>query len=53
MQLRSIIHGIQRVFCRYIRRRRVSFHDLLRMNRAAERLNREAADVLDYQSGEI
>jgi metal-responsive CopG/Arc/MetJ family transcriptional regulator len=47
---------IERVLRRYIReRRRAALHsrDLARINRAAERLNREAADVLEYQSGEI
>jgi metal-responsive CopG/Arc/MetJ family transcriptional regulator len=47
---------IERVLRKYIRdRRRAALHtrDLASINRAAERLNREAADVLAYQSGEI
>ena len=47
---------IERILRRYVRdRRRAALHsrDLARINRAAERLNREAADVLEYQSGEI
>jgi metal-responsive CopG/Arc/MetJ family transcriptional regulator len=47
---------IERILRRYIReRRRAALHsrDLARINRAAESLNREAADVLEYQSGEI
>ena len=47
---------IERILRKYIReRRRAALHtrDLVRINRAAERLNREAADVLEYQAGEI
>ena len=47
---------IERILRRYVRdRRRAALHsrDLARINRAAERLNREAAEVLEYQSGEI
>jgi metal-responsive CopG/Arc/MetJ family transcriptional regulator len=47
---------IEQILRRYIReRRRATLHtrDLVRINRAAERLNREAADVLEYQAGEI
>ena len=54
MQLRLIIRNIERVLRGYIRkRRRAALHkrDLARINRAAERLNREAADGLEYQSG--
>ena len=46
---------IERVLRRYIRdRRRAALHarDLARINRAAARLNLEAADVLEYQTGE-
>ena len=42
-------------FAGFIReRRRAALHirDLARVNRAAEPLNREAADVLEYQRGE-
>jgi metal-responsive CopG/Arc/MetJ family transcriptional regulator len=47
---------IERVLRKYIReRRRAALHtrDMARINRAADRLNREAADVLEYQAGEI
>jgi metal-responsive CopG/Arc/MetJ family transcriptional regulator len=47
---------IERILRRYIReRRRAASHsrDLTRINRAAQRLNREAADVLEYQSREM
>jgi metal-responsive CopG/Arc/MetJ family transcriptional regulator len=46
---------IERVLRKYIReRRRAALHtrDMTRINRAADRLNREAADVLEYQAGE-
>jgi metal-responsive CopG/Arc/MetJ family transcriptional regulator len=47
---------IERVLRRYLRERAkaaVHARDLKRINGAAERLNREAAEVLDYQvSGE-
>jgi metal-responsive CopG/Arc/MetJ family transcriptional regulator len=47
---------IERVLRRYLRERaRAAIHarDLERINRAADRLNREAEDVLEYQvSGE-
>jgi metal-responsive CopG/Arc/MetJ family transcriptional regulator len=47
---------IERVLRRYLRERAkaaVQARDLQRINNAAERLNREAAEVLDYQaSGE-
>ncbi len=44
------------VLHRYLReRRRAALHarDLTRINRAAERLNREAVEVLEYQVGKI
>ena len=44
---------IERVLRRYLRdKARAAAHarDLTRINRAAERLNREAAEVLDYQT---
>jgi metal-responsive CopG/Arc/MetJ family transcriptional regulator len=47
---------IERILRRYLRdRRRRALHarDLGRINRAAERLNLEAADVLDYQGGNL
>jgi metal-responsive CopG/Arc/MetJ family transcriptional regulator len=43
---------IERVLRRYFRRRArraMNVRDLERLNRAAERLNAEVADVLDYQ----
>jgi metal-responsive CopG/Arc/MetJ family transcriptional regulator len=46
---------IERVLRKYLRdRRRAALHarDLGRINRAADRLNSEAADVLDYQVAE-
>jgi metal-responsive CopG/Arc/MetJ family transcriptional regulator len=46
---------IERVLRRYIRERRrmeVQARDLERINSAAEHLNTEAADVLEYQAGE-
>ena len=47
---------IERILRRYLRERaRATIHarDLERINRAADRLNREAEDVLEYQvSGE-
>jgi len=46
---------IERVLRKYLRdRRRAALHarDLVRINRAADRLNSEAADVLDYQVAE-
>jgi len=45
---------IERVLQRYLREReRAQAHarDLERINHAAERLNSEAGDVLDYQAG--
>jgi metal-responsive CopG/Arc/MetJ family transcriptional regulator len=46
---------IERVLRRYLRERvraEVQARDLLRINQAADRLNSEAADVLDYQVSE-
>ncbi len=46
---------IERVLRKYLRdRARAARHsrDFIRINRAANRLNREAADVLDYQAAE-
>ncbi len=46
---------IERVLRKYLRdRARAALHarDLARINRAADRLNREAADVLEYQASE-
>ncbi|MHB8499668.1 MAG: ribbon-helix-helix protein, CopG family [Candidatus Acidiferrales bacterium] len=44
---------IERVLKRYVRehkRAALNARDLERINRAADRLNREAADVLEYQA---
>ncbi len=46
---------IERILRKYLRdRRRMALHsrDLQRLNRAADRLNREVADVLEYQASE-
>jgi metal-responsive CopG/Arc/MetJ family transcriptional regulator len=46
---------IERVLRRYLReqmRTQANARDLERINQAAERLNSEAADVLDYQAAE-
>ena len=46
---------IERVLRRYLReqvRAQANARDLERINHAAERLNSEAADVLDYQAAE-
>ena len=46
---------IERILRKFLRdRRRAALHarDLVRINRAAKRLNREAEDVLDYQAVE-
>jgi metal-responsive CopG/Arc/MetJ family transcriptional regulator len=46
---------IERVLRRYLReqvRAQANARDLERINEAAERLNAEAADVLDYQAAE-
>jgi metal-responsive CopG/Arc/MetJ family transcriptional regulator len=52
---RSRSSFIESVLRRYLRQRmRACIHvqDLERINRAADRLNSEAADVLDYQAAE-
>lgn len=46
---------VERVIRRYLRdRTRAALHarDLERLNRSADRLNQEVADVLEYQSSE-
>ena len=44
---------VERVLRRYLRERaRATASDLRLINRAAKRLNSEAADVLGYQAGE-
>lgn len=47
---------IERVLRKYLRDRgKAALHarDLARINRAAEQLNREAADVLEYQASDL
>lgn len=47
---------IESVLRRFLRdRRKAALHarDLARINRAADHLNREAADVLDYQATDV
>ena len=47
---------IERVLRKYMRqRKRAALHtrDLVRINRAAGRLNREAAEVLEYQAFDV
>jgi metal-responsive CopG/Arc/MetJ family transcriptional regulator len=47
---------IERVLRRYIRERKraaLNARDLVRINRAADRLNREAAEVLEYQAFDV
>jgi metal-responsive CopG/Arc/MetJ family transcriptional regulator len=44
---------IERVLRRYMRERKraaLNARDLVRINRAADRLNREAAEILEYQA---
>jgi len=55
MDLRSTVRKIVRVLREFIRPRRASLHarDLLRINHAAERLNREAVDVLEFSRQEV
>jgi len=46
---------IERVLRRYLRDRAkaaLEARDLERLNRGADRLNREAAEILEYQAGE-
>jgi hypothetical protein len=55
MALKSFIRYIQRVLRVYIRLRQFALDvpDVARINGASERLNREAADALEYQSRDI
>jgi metal-responsive CopG/Arc/MetJ family transcriptional regulator len=48
----AVIEQVLRHFFHQRARRRVHSRDLERINAAADRLNREAADVLEYQAGE-
>jgi metal-responsive CopG/Arc/MetJ family transcriptional regulator len=49
----ALIECILRTYLQDSRRAELHARDLARINRAAEGLNREAADVLEYQSGKI
>jgi len=46
----ALIEQVLRDYLRERGRRRIHARDLERINAAAERLNREAAEVLEYQS---
>jgi Arc/MetJ-type ribon-helix-helix transcriptional regulator len=48
----AFIEAVLRRFLRSRARAKVEAHDLERINRASDRLNAEAADVLDYQAPE-
>lgn len=48
----GVIESILREYFRQLERRELQARDLERLNKSAERLNTEAADVLEYQSGE-
>jgi len=48
----AVIESVLRRYLREHARERVQVHDLEQLNRAADLLNDEAADVLDYQSSE-
>jgi metal-responsive CopG/Arc/MetJ family transcriptional regulator len=45
----AVIEAVLRRFLRSRARAEVEAHDLERINRASDRLNAEAAEVLDYQ----
>ncbi|HTE88843.1 MAG TPA: ribbon-helix-helix protein, CopG family [Terriglobales bacterium] len=48
----ALIEAVLRRFLRSRARAEVEAHDLERINRASDRLNAEAAEVLDYQVSE-
>jgi metal-responsive CopG/Arc/MetJ family transcriptional regulator len=48
----AFIEAVLRRFLRSRARAEIEAHDLQRINRASDRLNAEAADVLDYQASE-
>jgi metal-responsive CopG/Arc/MetJ family transcriptional regulator len=50
MSRSAVIERVLRGYLRERRRRRVHARDLERINAAADRLNREAAEVLEYQT---
>lgn len=47
----ALIEAILREYLRHLERNQTAARDLERLNKAAERLNLEAADVLEYQFG--
>ena len=48
----AFIEAVLRRFLRSRARAEIEAHDLQRINRASDRLNAEAAEVLDYQAPE-
>jgi metal-responsive CopG/Arc/MetJ family transcriptional regulator len=48
----AVIEQVLRSYFRERSRRKIHARDLERINAAADRLNREAADVLEYQATE-
>ena len=49
----AFIESVLRSFLRDRRKAALHARDLARINRAADRLNREAADVLEYQATDV
>ena len=47
----ALIEAILREYLRQLERNEMQARELERLNKAAERLNSEAADVLEYQFG--
>jgi metal-responsive CopG/Arc/MetJ family transcriptional regulator len=50
MSRSAVIEQVLRSYLRERRRRRIHARDLERINAAADRLNREAGEVLEYQA---
>jgi metal-responsive CopG/Arc/MetJ family transcriptional regulator len=48
----AFIEGVVRRYLRERRRARIHAHDIQRINSAADQLNSEVADVLEYQASE-
>ena len=48
----AFIEGVLRRYLRERQRARIHAHDVERINSAADQLNSEAADVLEYQASE-
>ena len=48
----AFIEGVLRRYLRERRRARIHAHDIQRINSAADQLNSEVADVLEYQASE-